>query len=59
MSIFLVTRHARREDSEARLVRSGVVGRHAPCRRRRRGRRLNLVVGVLCAIAFVALDYPR
>ncbi|HEU4481337.1 MAG TPA: hypothetical protein VFS18_05580, partial [Actinomycetota bacterium] len=60
MSIFLVNRHTRaEEDSErAELIRSNVVGRHAPAAATSAvigG--ANLVVGVLCAAGFIALDY--
>ena len=60
MSIFLVNRHTRaEEDSErAELIRSTVVGRHAP------GAAAlvviaaaNVVVGVLSTVGFVALGY--
>jgi ABC-2 type transport system permease protein len=61
MSIFLVNRHTRAEEESERaeLVRSNVVGRHAPT-----AAALvvvgaaNLVVGALCAIGFVAAGYP-
>jgi ABC-2 type transport system permease protein len=61
MSIFLVNRHTRaEEDTErAELVRSSVVGRHAPLAAATLvvgG--LNVVIAAICAVAVVALDYP-
>lgn len=61
MSIFLVNRSTRaEEDSErADLVRSNVVGRHAPTAAAVAVvALLDVIVGALCAIGFVALDYP-
>jgi ABC-2 type transport system permease protein len=61
MSIFLVNRQTRAEEESERaeLLRSNVVGRHAPTAA---GvaviGMLNVVVGALCAIGFIALDYP-
>lgn len=61
MSIFLLNRGTRaEEDSErAELVLSSVVGRHAPTAAATAVVALaNLAIGVLCLLAFVALDYP-
>lgn len=61
MSIFLVNRHTRaEEDSErADLVRSAVVGRHAPTTAAVAVvAGANVAIGALCAVAFAALDYP-
>lgn len=61
MSIFLLNRNTRAdEDSErADLVRSNVVGRHAPTAAAVAVvAALDVVVGALCAASFVALDYP-
>jgi len=60
MSIFLVNRHTRAEEESERaeLVRSNVVGRHAPAAAASAvigG--ANVVVGAICAVGFVALDY--
>lgn len=60
MSIFLVNRNTRAEEESERadLVRASVVGRHAPAASAVAvigG--ANLLVGLLCAIGFVALDY--
>lgn len=61
MSIFLVNRQTRAEEEteRAELLRSAVVGRHAPTAASTivvAG--ANLAVGVVCAAGFVALDYP-
>ncbi len=61
MSIFLVTRNTRaEEDSErADLIRSGVVGRHAPTAAALVvAAAANLVIGAVTTIGFIALDYP-
>lgn len=61
MSIFLLTRSTRaEEDSErADLVRSTRVGRHAPTAAAVGVvAAANVVTGVLCALAFIAADYP-
>lgn len=61
MSMFLINRHTRaEEDSErAELVRSSVVGRHAPTAAAVAViALLNIVVGVLCAIGVMALGFP-
>jgi len=61
MSIFLVTRNTRaEEDSErADLIRSGVVGRHAPTAAALVvAVAANMVVGVVTAVGFVAQGYP-
>lgn len=61
MSIFLVNRGTRaEEDSErAELVRSGVVGRHAPTAATIAVISAALLaIGVICAVSFIALDYP-
>lgn len=60
MSIFLVNRHTRAEEEagQAELVRSNVVGRHAPAAAASAvigG--ANLVVGIICAAGFIAFDY--
>jgi len=60
MSIFLVTRNTRAEEESERadLVRASVVGRHAPAASAATvigG--ANLLVGLLCALGFIALDY--
>ena len=60
MGIFLVTRHTRAEEESERadLVRSNVVGRHAPTAAAAiviGG--ANVLVGVLCGAGFIALDY--
>ena len=60
MSIFLVNRHTRvEEDAErAELLRSSVVGRHSlTAAAVAVVGAANVVVGVLCALLFVALDY--
>lgn len=61
MSIFLVNRHTRaEEDAErAEVLRSSVVGRHSLTAAAVAVVGMaNVVVGVLCALLFVALDYP-
>ena len=60
MSIFLVTRHTRAEEESERadLLRSNVVGRHAPATAALAvvgG--ANVLVGICCAAGFIALDY--
>jgi ABC-2 type transport system permease protein len=60
MSIFLVTRNTRAEEESERadLVRASVVGRHAPAASAAAvigG--ANLLVGLLCGLGFIALDY--
>lgn len=60
MSIFLVNRHTRAEEESERaeLLRSSVVGRHAPAAAAATvigG--ANLLVGALCAAGFIGLDY--
>lgn len=60
MSIFLVNRNTRAEEESERadLVRASVVGRHAQAAATAAvigG--ANLVVGLLCALGFIALDY--
>lgn len=60
MSIFLVNRHTRaEEDSErAELIRSTVVGRHAPSTAALAVvGAANVIVGVLATLGFVALGY--
>jgi ABC-2 type transport system permease protein len=60
MSIFLVNRHTRAEEESERaeLVRSNVVGRHAPAAAAVIGG-ANIVVGLVCAAGFIAFDYQR
>ena len=61
MSIFLLNRHTRAEEDEERtdVLRSNVVGRHAPSAAAVvvvSG--VNVVLALVCAVGFVALDYP-
>lgn len=61
MSIFLVNRNTRAEEDtdQAELIRSSVVGRHAPVAAAVLViGAANVVVGVLCFGGFVSLDYP-
>ena len=61
MSIFLVNRHTRAEEESERaeLLRSGVVGRHAPAAAATAVvAGANLAVGLLCLLGFIANDYP-
>ena len=61
MSIFLLNRHTRAEEDDERtdLLRASVVGRHAPSAAAMGVvSAANVVVGVGCAIGFIALDYP-
>lgn len=61
MSMFLVNRNTRaEEDSErADLLRSNVVGRHAPTAAAVTViAALNVLVGVLCAIGIIAVGFP-
>ena len=60
MCIFLVNRHTRAEEESERaeLIRSNVVGRHAPAAAA--GVVIggaNMFIGLLCAIGFIASDY--
>ena len=60
MSIFLVTRNTRTEEDleRADLIRSTVVGRHAPLTAAVTVVSItNVIVGALCAVGFVILDY--
>ena len=60
MSIFLVNRHTRaEEDSErAELIRSNVVGRHAPAAAAATViAGANVIIGVICAVGFIGFDY--
>jgi len=61
MSIFLVNRHTRQEEDAERteVVRANPVGRHAPIAAAVVVVGVaNLVLAAVCAVAFVALDYP-
>lgn len=61
MSIFLVVRHTRAEEDAERtdLVRSAVVGRHAPAAATLAVvAGANVLVGLICLGGFVALGYP-
>jgi ABC-2 type transport system permease protein len=61
MSIFLVNRltRAEEESERAELVRSSVVGRHAPDAAAIAViAGVNVVIGLVSAVGFVALDYP-
>lgn len=61
MSIFLLNRHTRAEEDDERtdLLRSNVVGRHAPSAAAVGVvTAANVVVAVVCAVGFIALDYP-
>lgn len=61
MAIFLVNRHTRAEEDveRAEVIRSSVVGRHAPTAAALAVVTAGiLAVGLLCALGFVATDYP-
>jgi ABC-2 type transport system permease protein len=60
MSVFLVARHTRAEedDERAEVIRSSVVGRHAPLAAAVAVvSAANVVLGAICAAGFVALGY--
>lgn len=61
MGIFLVTRNTRAEEDNERadLIRSGVVGRHAPTAAALLvATAANVVVGVVAALGFIVQGYP-
>lgn len=61
MAVFLVNRHTRAEEDEERaeLVRSSVVGRHAPdLAALAVVSGVVVLLGVVCGASFVLLDYP-
>ena len=60
MSIFLVNRHTRAEEESERaeLVRSNVVGRHAPAAAPATViAGANVLIGAICALGFIGFDY--
>ena len=61
MSMFLVTRHTRAEEDSERLdlIRSTVVGRHAPTAAAVAViAALNVAIGLACALGAIALGFP-
>ena len=60
MAVFLLTRHTRAEedDDRADVIRSGVVGRHAPLAAAALVATMAiLAIAVICALGFIALGY--